>query len=1249
MNLLTNGGFDAAGLGGWQRTPASANGWAINDSQLGHSWSSEPFPAAGGRYNAYVQNPAWSGAGLEREITLPAEILRATLRWQARMTAAPRELDPTHPPDFVVSVTVPDRGVTRTNFALSRGDYLGFHWQSHAADLTEFAGERLRVCFLGRGNTREPMVEFHLDEVEVEVVRANGPQFTVLLATNTPPASDAMAGQTNGQSLAVAQLAPDTTYYWQVQARLDTQSTNSSVGSFRTGARGQVQGFAVATGAGPHYEGVPGALAVTAHDAFGYRVEGLEGGASAVVLRGGARRPQLLIAALSFGSPDSVTLANVSGAPLAWPEVRVTFYDRTNWPAPVGTVRLTNIALAVGGSQTVYEGISPLRLSIGKQLDWARRPDGTQCAAVLLHQANGEILDFVAVGDATPAFISQPLSVPVAEWLGQPLPPLASTRLPRSWCRVGGLDTHTLDDWESLPGTAIADGMAVRFLPGPVALAGSHAALGPFAAGVAQGEMSIGAPGTNIFVAVVDAAGHAGFSAPFTVQELPPLRLGVPAWVREGDGRLADRGAVYLPFLAAGDLAVSLSCSDTNELRVPETVIIPAGSTNATFDFVVQDDTDLDGPQPAMLEASAPRFAPARAIIRVADNETAALHLRLPPSVREGEPAVSGDVDVSAAPVRDVELELSSPDAAQLVLPPRVVLPAGTNHMSFALAAADDRAIEARQSVRLTVAAPDWASASATIDIDDNESRDLALWISEPLVEGAGVMLAGGEVQMPGGITPTPVEVRLASDPPDRLILPDRVIVPAGGDRVRFDLGVVNDDRVQGLQSVRLTAAAAGFNTATNTVSITDDDPAAFLVGPVASPQEQQAPFTLRLAAVGPDGKPLGAFTGMVTVTARDSLGREVLSPRELGPFSGGRWEGLVAIPEVGREVVLRVAHLEATGQSGPFDILVRSLIQVPLATRALVADPIRPRLYATVPPSPEAPDAELVALDALTGAVAARLVVGANARALAASRDGQFLFVGVDGRHGVQRVELATLRLSLFYDLGTAPVGTNPAVPRVVRVLASAPGWPDRFAALVGPDLPNAPAREINVIEPGHRWTALVRSTAEATAGNIAFGDTAEEVLALAPTQVTRLGLGTTGLVELATLPVLAGEARYAFGRVFGSSGRVYDAERGTQLAVIDPGPPGCADGALGRLFALATNGLRALDLFSLAPRDEIALAAASWAAADLVRWGADGFAARNAETVFIARSGRLCGSGAERALRCAALRRRGRGRHGR
>ncbi|MEZ4525284.1 MAG: Calx-beta domain-containing protein [Desulfobacterales bacterium] len=98
------------------------------------------------------------------------------------------------------------------------------------------------------------------------------------------------------------------------------------------------------------------------------------------------------------------------------------------------------------------------------------------------------------------------------------------------------------------------------------------------------------------------------------------LTLTIPDTAEEGEEPLL--GTVSLAEISETDVLVHLTADETSEIRVPETVTIPAGSISAVFEISPVRDWLSDNPQTISLTAVSSGFAPAKAEITVTDSDS---------------------------------------------------------------------------------------------------------------------------------------------------------------------------------------------------------------------------------------------------------------------------------------------------------------------------------------------------------------------------------------------------------------------------------------------------------------------------------------------------------------------------------------------------------------------------------------------------------------------------------------------------
>jgi hypothetical protein len=303
------------------------------------------------------------------------------------------------------------------------------------------------------------------------------------------------------------------------------------------------------------------------------------------------------------------------------------------------------------------------------------------------------------------------------------------------------------------------------------------------------------------------------------VLTLPPI-----AAVTEGNGTLVNAGLVTLPFIVATNVTVALASSDTSELTVPPSVVIPAGQTNGLFNLTVVNDAQLDGTQTSVIEATAFGFTLATRMVSVHDNEVATLAVLSPSPVNEGTGSFSATLTVSAPVSTNVVVGLSSSAPSELQVPAFVILPPGQTSVVFTINVIEDLEIEGSQLIAVTGRVTNWTAGVANITVIDNEltQLNLQLTVSEAL-ENAGVLSASGTVTLSGSL-PTNLVVTLASGDVSELSVPPTVTVLAGELFVDFNLTLVDDLLVDGPQNVQLTASAPGFSNGVTVLTVLDNE-----------------------------------------------------------------------------------------------------------------------------------------------------------------------------------------------------------------------------------------------------------------------------------------------------------------------------------------------------------------------------------------------------------------------------------------
>jgi hypothetical protein len=119
-------------------------------------------------------------------------------------------------------------------------------------------------------------------------------------------------------------------------------------------------------------------------------------------------------------------------------------------------------------------------------------------------------------------------------------------------------------------------------------------------------------------------------------------------------------------------------------------------------------------------------------------------------------------------------------------------------------------------------------------------------------------------------------------------------------------------------------------------------------------------------------------------------------------------------------ELPVAVVNPAPGGQSNSYPLLVyRSL---PITAAALIYEPVSKMLYASIPATDPTHPNTILPIDPLTGNPGTPIPVGKDPSKLVASSDGAYLYVGANGDHTLQRVNLATSQVERTFTLPIAP-----------------------------------------------------------------------------------------------------------------------------------------------------------------------------------------------------------------------------------
>lgn len=266
-------------------------------------------------------------------------------------------------------------------------------------------------------------------------------------------------------------------------------------------------------------------------------------------------------------------------------------------------------------------------------------------------------------------------------------------------------------------------------------------------------------------------------------------------------------------------VTVTLQSSDAGEAVVPTTVTILAGESSATFAITAVDDTLLDSLQITVITASAVGYVGSSQSVEVTDFETLSLTFSQL-TVSENGGTTTATVTRSNTDItQPITVTLLSSDTTEATTPSTVVIPANQASVSFAVTGVDDTLLDGTQPLTLTATALGYTNGTGDLLVNDLES--LAITIDATSISESGG-IANGTVTRSNTDISSPLTVTLTSSDLSEVTVPLTVTIPANQASVNFVVNGVDDALLDGIQTVTLQAAAAGYVGGNRSLNVSD-------------------------------------------------------------------------------------------------------------------------------------------------------------------------------------------------------------------------------------------------------------------------------------------------------------------------------------------------------------------------------------------------------------------------------------------
>lgn len=430
--------------------------------------------------------------------------------------------------------------------------------------------------------------------------------------------------------------------------------------------------------------------------------------------------------------------------------------------------------------------------------------------------------------------------------------------------------------------------------------------------------------GPQIVSITANAFGCETGSASVTVtdDETTTITLSLPASMTENQSTLVAGGTVTLGAVPAGPISVQLSSSDTTEITVPVSVVVPTGQTSATFDVTLPDDIYIDGPQNVTVTAHVAGWTDASANGIVQDDEGSVISVSLPFPVAENAGGITGTVSVAGIVSSAVDVSLVSSSPADLTVPSVVTIPAGASSVGFTAQVIDDTLPETTEGVTVSASALSFTGGNALTFITDNDPAAFVLSaIPSSVMRNVPQTVTITATALGGATMSSFTETATLSAAGDGGAINLTPVVTGG-----FTDGVwTGDVNLLALgTNVHLTATSGSVTGTSNAFAVTEAPLDHFTWDTIPSPRYAGVPFPVTIHARDSANNDVFGFTGPAPLSVVGGGG----TPVEVIIGSGTGVVGVLlgaASEDVRSQVIYTPAEVGAAGVLSSLSLYVAS------------------------------------------------------------------------------------------------------------------------------------------------------------------------------------------------------------------------------------------------------------------------------------------------------------------------------------
>jgi hypothetical protein len=230
-----------------------------------------------------------------------------------------------------------------------------------------------------------------------------------------------------------------------------------------------------------------------------------------------------------------------------------------------------------------------------------------------------------------------------------------------------------------------------------------------------------------------------------------------------------------------------------------------------------------------------------------------AIQLAIPASATQGDGVLAGQGKIALTTTTNIALtvNLASSNTNKVTVPASVVIPAAQTNAVFDLTIINDPLLDGNQNVTITATATNYDPGQATILVYSTNTATLTVTLPATATKDAGTLLNVGQVGVSSAVAVN-YPIPLTSGDPTKLSVPASVIIPAGQTSAVFNVAIVDDNLIDGPQTVSVTASVPNWTFGSASITILDVNPLPdhFAWSIIPSPQYAGYPFTVTNTAL---------------------------------------------------------------------------------------------------------------------------------------------------------------------------------------------------------------------------------------------------------------------------------------------------------------------------------------------------------------------------------------------------------------